>query len=55
MKIEDAIKRSIKAFRAGEMPRNLGESMDEEIRYTPEFFDEIEKELGLESEKDGDS
>ena len=47
MKFEDAVKRSIKAFRSGEMPQNLVESMDEKLRYTPEFFDEVEKELGV--------
>lgn len=47
MKFDDAVKRSIKAFRAGELPRAVEENMEEELRYTPEFFDDIEKELDL--------
>lgn len=52
MKFENAVKRSIKSFYEGRMPQNffaMREEDTDEIKFTPEFFDEMEEELGLES------
>jgi|TARA_B100000035_G_scaffold293915_1_gene283740 hypothetical protein len=53
MTFEDAVKRSIRAFRAGETPIHVSDATDEEIRYTPKFFDEIEEEMSLGGSEDG--
>lgn len=57
MKFENAVKRSIKAFYEGKMPDNFLSSQDkdvEEVKFTPEFFDEMEEELGLNKEGEDD-
>ena len=53
MKFENAVKRSIKAFYEGRMPDNFFSTREEgaeEVKFTPEFFDEMEEELGLDKE-----
>jgi len=44
MTFEEAIRRSIKAYFDGKDPTNLNE-VKGEVRYTREYFDEMEEEL----------
>lgn len=44
MKFEDAILRSIKAYRKGKQPEELMKAVGE-IKYTKDYFDELEKAL----------
>jgi hypothetical protein len=53
MTFEDAVKRSIRAFRAGETPINVSDATSEEIRYTPKFFKEMEEDMKLGGSDDG--
>jgi len=48
MKFEDAVKKSVKAFMAGKMPRATNELIEGGIFYTPEYFDELEADLKVE-------
>jgi len=53
MKFEDAVKRSIKEFMRGKMPKITSELAGEDLFHTPEYFDELEEELlGEVSEED---
>lgn len=46
MKFQDAVKKSIKAFVEGKMPKNLMEmKADEGLMFTPDYFDELEASL----------
>ena len=45
MKFEDAVKKSVKAFMAGKMPRATNELIEGGIFHTPEYFDDLEAEL----------
>jgi hypothetical protein len=46
MNFQDAVKKSIKAFTEGNMPKNLMEMKAEEgLMFTPEYFDELEASL----------
>lgn len=46
MKFQDAVKKSIKAFVDGKMPKNLMEmKADEGLMFTPDYFDELEASL----------
>ena len=51
---EDVIRQSIKSFRKGKMPeqtKRLLEEEGKELKYTPEYFDELEEELLDQKEK----
>ena len=45
MTFQDAVKKSIKQFMDGKMPKNLMEVSGGEVKYTPEYFDQLEEEL----------
>lgn len=46
MKFQDAVKKSIKAFVEGKMPKNLVEmSAEKGLMFTPDYFDELEASL----------
>lgn len=46
MKFQDAVKKSIKAFVDGKMPKTLMEMKAEEgLMFTPDYFDELEASL----------
>ena len=45
MKFQDAIKKSIKSFQEGNMPKNLMELSEGNLLYTPDYFDELEESL----------
>ena len=45
MTFDDAVKKSIKVFLQGKMPRKTGELAEEGLFYTPEYFDELEEDL----------
>lgn len=46
MKFQDAVRKSIKAFVDGKMPKTLMEMKAEEgLMFTPEYFDELEASL----------
>lgn len=46
MKFQDAVKKSIKAFVDGKMPKSLTEMKAEEgLMFTPDYFDELEASL----------
>ncbi len=45
MKFQDAIKKSIKSFMNGKTPEAVGEVEDEGLYHTPEYFDEMEKDI----------
>ncbi len=52
---EDIIRQSIKSFRKGKMPEQTKALLEEEggeLKYTPEYFDELEKELLEQKEKE---
>ena len=50
MKCEDAIKKSIKRFIEGKVPRNLAEMSEEGLMYTPEYLDHLEEAMMVEPE-----
>ena len=46
MQFQDAVKKSIKTFVAGNMPKALMELKAEEgLMFTPDYFDELEESL----------
>lgn len=45
MKIEVAVRRSIKNFMSGKLPEKTGSMKEEGLFYTPEFFDALEDKL----------
>lgn len=46
MTFQEAVKKSIKAFVDGKMPKNLMEmKADEGLMFTPDYFDELEASL----------
>lgn len=46
MTFQEAVKKSIKAFVDGKMPKNLMEMKAEEgLMFTPDYFDELETSL----------
>jgi hypothetical protein len=51
---EDIIRQSIKSFKKGKMPEETKLLLEEEggeVKYTPEYFDELEEELLDQKEK----
>lgn len=50
MTFEDAIKLSIKKYFEGKMPEELMKSSGEQMKYTMDYFDELENEM-----EDGDT
>jgi hypothetical protein len=50
MTFEEAIVKSVKAYLEGDMPKELMEA-SKETKYTPEYFDELEKEITENPEK----
>jgi hypothetical protein len=52
MKFEDAIKKSIRSFMDGNMPKGMMEQMESEPMYTPEYYDELEKDMDTKEAKD---
>lgn len=57
MTFQDAVKKSIKAFLTGKAPKALAElKQDEEgLKYTPEYFDELEDAFDIKKEVDEDA
>jgi len=51
MTFQDAVKKSIKQFMDGKMPKNLMEVSGGELKYTPEYFDGFKKAM----EEEGDA
>jgi len=51
MTFQDAVKKSIKQFMDGKMPKNLMEVNGGELKYTPEYFEGFKQSL----EEDGDA
>jgi hypothetical protein len=47
MKFGNAVKRSITSFLNGKMPDNMINETGEEIVFTPEYFDQMEKDLDI--------
>ena len=45
MKFEDAIKKSIRGFIEGKVPRNIAEMSEEGLMYTPEYMDKLEEAM----------
>lgn len=45
MTFEEAIRKSIRAFLEGKPAENLKEAYGKEIKYTKEYFDELEKQI----------
>ena len=45
MTFEEAIVVSVRKYYQGKMPEKLMETIDGEMKYTPEYFDELEEEL----------
>tara|TARA_R110002074_G_scaffold197498_2_gene364475 strand:+ start:266 stop:454 length:189 start_codon:yes stop_codon:yes gene_type:complete len=43
MKFEQAVQKSIKSFLKGDMPEKLTEMSEDGLTYTPDFFDEMQK------------
>jgi|TARA_R110000822_G_scaffold24630_2_gene74856 hypothetical protein len=56
MKFGVAVKRSITSFLDGSLPEKMIEQMGGEVTYTLQYFEDLEKnlELGLEEEGDDD-
>lgn len=51
MKFEDAVKKSIKSFMNGKIPIATNELGEEGIFHTPDYFDELEKNMLGEDKK----
>ena len=51
MKFEDAVKKSIKSFMNGKIPTATNELGEEGIFHTPDYFDELEKNMLGEDKK----
>ena len=45
MDYDDMIRKSIKEFMRGKIPETTAQLHENGLRYTPEYFDELEKEL----------
>ena len=45
MTFQDAVRKSIKNFLDGKMPKNLLDAKEGEVVYTPEYFDGFEESL----------
>ena len=45
MTFDEAIKKSIKVFLNGKMPMKTGELKEDGLRFTPEYFDDLEDEM----------
>ena len=45
MKFQDAVKKSIKSFMNGKTPAATGELNEDGVFHTPDYFDELEKEM----------
>ena len=55
MEYRDVVRQSIKRFMAGETPEQLSSLKEEGLKYTPDYFDELEEELlGEKAEKTDD-
>ena len=54
MKFGNAGKRSITAFLDGKMPENMLNETGEEVVFTPDYFDKMEKDLDLSPEEQED-
>lgn len=44
MKFEDAVVKAVKMYREGHLPENLIKALGKDITYTPEWFDQFEKD-----------
>jgi hypothetical protein len=53
MKFEEIIAKSIKSFFAGNIPQKTAEANNDELFYTPDYFDELEERL-LDKKKETD-
>lgn len=45
MTFDEAIKKSIKVFLNGKMPMKTSELKEDGLRFTPEYFDDLEAEM----------
>jgi len=45
MKYRDVVKKSIVAFMEGRMPEQTAALKEEGLKYTPEYFDQLEEEI----------
>jgi len=45
MQYRDVVKKSIVSFMDGKMPEKTAEVKGGELRYTPEYFDDLEKRI----------
>jgi len=50
MKYRDVVKKSIVAFMDGRVPENTASLKEGGLKYTPEYFDDLEKEILGETE-----
>jgi len=45
MEYSDVIRQSVKAFREGRFPEQMDAVKEEGLKYTPEYFDQLEEKL----------
>lgn len=45
MEYRDVVRQSIKTFMDGKMPEQTNTLKEEGLKYTPDFFDELEEDL----------
>jgi len=45
MEYRDVVRQSIKRFMDGETPEKIASLKEEGLKYTPDYFDELEEEL----------
>lgn len=53
MEYRDVVRQSIKTFMEGTMPEQTASLKEEGLKYTPEFFDELEANLLETKDKKG--
>lgn len=51
MDYDDLIRKSIKQFLNGRMPEETAKLYQEGVRYTPDYFNDLEKELDADTGK----
>lgn len=51
MDYDDLIRKSIKQFLKGRMPEETAKLYENGVRYTPQYFDDLEKEMSADTGK----
>jgi len=45
MQYDEIVRQSVKAFKKGRLPEQISSRKEEGLKYTPEYFDQLEEDL----------